>query len=43
MIYSRFSYTADEIVWNRKFKDILSRTPDGRIEINLAGIHDFRD
>jgi inward rectifier potassium channel len=42
-IYSRFSYTADELVWERRFKDILSRTSDGRVLVNLDGIHDLVD
>jgi inward rectifier potassium channel len=42
-IYSRFSYTADELVWERRFKDILSRASDGRIQVNLDGIHDLID
>lgn len=39
-IYSRFSYTVDEILWDRRFQDILGRAPDGKVMVDLARIHD---
>lgn len=42
-IYSRYSYTVKEVEWGRKFKDILSRAEDGRVLVNLDGIHELRD
>ena len=39
-IHARSSYTPDEILWNRNFKDMLGRTEDGAITIDLAALHD---
>ncbi len=41
-IHSRFSYKPTEVVWNRAFEDILSRTPEGLLRIDLARIHDLK-
>ena len=38
-VSARISYTADDIVYGVRFKDILSRD-NGKIRINLQGIHD---
>src|SRR3954468_693248 len=35
-IYARHSYLADEIVWNRRFADILSTASDGRPVIDYT-------
>jgi len=40
-IHARYSYLPDEIVWGGKFGDILSRTPDNRIALDLKGIHEI--
>jgi inward rectifier potassium channel len=39
-IYARHSWTADEIVWERRFADILSYTPQGARVIDLNRFHD---
>ncbi|MEY3867395.1 MAG: hypothetical protein RLZZ338_1286 [Cyanobacteriota bacterium] len=39
-IHARHSFIADEILWNYKFVDILSTTPDGRGMINYTRFHD---
>ena len=39
-IYSHTSYTIDDIFFNTRFKDILSRRSDGKLFVNLKGIHD---
>lgn len=38
-IQARFSYTPEEILWNARFKDVLSHEPDGTIRIALEDIH----
>ena len=42
-IHARHSYLAGEILWNRRFEDILGVTPDGRRLINFHKFHDVRD
>ncbi|HEX5036143.1 MAG TPA: ion channel, partial [bacterium] len=39
-IHARFSYTADEIVWDKRFADILTRAEDGRIHVDLDRMHE---
>lgn len=39
-IHARFSYIADDIIWNRRFKDILSRGDDGMIHVDLSHMHE---
>lgn len=39
-IYSRFSYTAAEIMRNHRFADVVSRNPDGTVGIDLSRLHD---
>ncbi|MBW4619474.1 MAG: ATP-sensitive inward rectifier potassium channel 10 [Cyanosarcina radialis HA8281-LM2] len=41
IVHSRHSYTAQEIMWNMRFVDILSRTPEGRRAIDYTRFHDF--
>jgi hypothetical protein len=41
-IYARFSYTHDEILWNKRHTDILSRC-DGRLTIDMDRFHDVED
>lgn len=42
-IHARHSYLANEILWNKRFEDILGVTPDGRRLINFHRFHDVRD
>jgi inward rectifier potassium channel len=39
-IYARYSYGADDIVWGRRFVDVLSVTPNGRRLVDLTRFHD---
>jgi inward rectifier potassium channel len=39
-IYARHAYLAEEIVWNRRFADILSRLEDGTRVIDYRRFHD---
>ncbi len=39
-IHARYSYLADEIVWDAQFVDIMSQLPDGRRRIDYARFHD---
>jgi inward rectifier potassium channel len=41
-IHARYSYTSEEVKWNKTFKDILTRGSN-EITIDLGGIHDLRD
>ena len=43
MIYTRFSYVADEIHFGRSFEGILRRMPDNTLEVHYDKIHDLRD
>jgi inward rectifier potassium channel len=40
MVHARFSYSAEEILWDRRFVDILARLDDGRRLIDLTRFHD---
>ncbi len=40
IIHTRHSFTIEEILWNMRFVDILSRTPDGRVLIDYDRFHD---
>lgn len=42
-IYARHSYLPDEILWNKRFEDVLSTSPDGRRIIDYRRFHDVRD
>ena len=42
-IHARHSYIAEEIVWNRRFEEILSTDEDGRRVVNYHRFHDVRD
>ena len=42
-IYARHSYLPDEILWDRRFTDILSIAPDGRRIIDYDLFHDLQD
>jgi inward rectifier potassium channel len=39
-IYARHSYSVDDMVWNHRFVDVLSLTPDGRRVVDLTRFHD---
>jgi inward rectifier potassium channel len=39
IIYARHSYMPDEILWNRRFVDVLDITPSGRRLLNLHCFH----
>jgi inward rectifier potassium channel len=39
-IYARHAYWADEIVWNRRFVDVISVTPTGHRMVDLTQFHD---
>ncbi|NDC41007.1 MAG: hypothetical protein EBZ77_05575 [Chitinophagia bacterium] len=41
-IHARRSYTADEMVWDRSFEDMLSRTEDGYLLVDLSKIDDLK-
>jgi inward rectifier potassium channel len=42
-VHARHAYLADEIIWNKRFEDILSIDPDGRRVIDFHRFHDVRD
>jgi len=42
-IYARHAYWADEIVWNRRFVDVISVTPSGDRMVDLTLFHDTKD
>jgi len=39
-VFARTSYRADEILWGRKFVDILSETEDGLTQVDYRRFHD---
>jgi inward rectifier potassium channel len=39
-IYARHAYWADEIIWNRRFVDVISVTPNGGRLVDLTRFHD---
>lgn len=40
IIYARHSYTADEILWERRFVDVIALAPSGRRVVDLRNFHD---
>jgi inward rectifier potassium channel len=42
-IYARHAYWADEIIWNRRFVDVISLTPSGNRLVDLTRFHDTCD
>jgi inward rectifier potassium channel len=40
-IHARHSYRPEEIVWNRRFVDVLGWTADGRRSVDYARFHDI--
>ncbi|TAE96081.1 MAG: ATP-sensitive inward rectifier potassium channel 10 [Oscillatoriales cyanobacterium] len=41
-IHARHSFVASEIVWNMRFVDIISRTPDGGRVVDYTRFHDVK-
>ena len=39
-IHARYSYLAEDILWDRRFVDILTITPDGRRIVDYGRFHD---
>lgn len=39
-IYARHSYVAEEVLWNRRFVDVISLTPSGQRVVDLTQFHD---
>jgi inward rectifier potassium channel len=39
-IYARYSYLAEEILWHRRFVDVVSVTPSGQRMVDLDHFHD---
>jgi inward rectifier potassium channel len=42
-IHARHSYIPEELLWNMRFVDILSKTSDGRRSIDYSKFHDVRE
>ncbi len=42
-IYARNSYMAEEILWHRRFVDVLSITPSGQRMVDLHHFHDTKE
>ncbi|MEI9888705.1 MAG: hypothetical protein WDN08_19835 [Rhizomicrobium sp.] len=42
-VYARHSYSVEDIVWGRKFVDVLSTTPQGRRIVDLTRFHDTEE
>jgi inward rectifier potassium channel len=40
-IHDRYSYLPSDLVWNAKFKDVLTRNSDGRLHLNLEDFHAY--
>lgn len=40
IIYARHAYGPDDIVWNQRFVDVISVTPQGRRMVDLTKFHD---
>jgi inward rectifier potassium channel len=42
-IYARYSYVAEEILWDRRFVDVVSVTPSGQRMVDLHHFHDTQE
>jgi inward rectifier potassium channel len=40
VVYVRHAYTPDDIIWNHRFVDVLSVSPQGRRVVDLTRFHD---
>ena len=43
IIYARHSYMPDEILWRRRFVDVIAVTPNGRRVVDLRRFHDTEE
>lgn len=41
-VYSRKAYTVEDILWNVHFADMISRTPEGRLHVDISAINTIR-
>lgn len=39
-VHAYFLYVASDILWNRRFVDVIERLPDGRTQLDLRPFHD---
>ena len=39
-IYARYSYMPEEVLWHRRFVDVVSVTPSGQRMVDLVHFHD---
>jgi inward rectifier potassium channel len=39
-VHARTSYLADEVLWGRRFADVITETQDGRLAIDYRRLHD---
>jgi inward rectifier potassium channel len=42
-IYARHAYWAEEILWNRRFVDVISVSPNGDRVVDLTRFHDTKE
>ncbi|HUB08493.1 MAG TPA: ion channel [Myxococcales bacterium] len=42
-IHARHSYQWDEILWNRRFVDVMKQLPDNRFQIDYGHFHDTQE
>ena len=42
-IYARHSYLPEEILWRHRFVDVISMTPNGQRQVDLARFHDTEE
>jgi inward rectifier potassium channel len=42
-VQSATDYSCDDILWNRRFVEIYSETPDGRLTVDYSRIHDTEE
>jgi inward rectifier potassium channel len=40
-IHARYPYSLDDVVWNARFKDLLTDLPDGTRQLNYINFHDI--
>lgn len=41
-VRARFSYTNDDLIWNKRFVDMIERKDDGNMHIDLKKIHEVQ-
>jgi len=42
-IHARYAYSAEDIIWDKEFENVLSVEPDGRWVLDYRKFHDVRD